>query len=88
MQWFSVVSNSANAVSGLSNIKLFEGSTLLGSAQNLLAFPSVPGGTSCSRISPLIIQNGTSVTLTIMRISLLPRAVRLIWESAEEQVLP
>jgi hypothetical protein len=67
MQWFSVVSNSANAVRGLSNIKLFEGSTLLGSAQNLLANPSVPGGyVNVPESIPLIIQNGTSVTLTIM----------------------
>jgi hypothetical protein len=67
MQWFSVVSNSANAVSGISNIKLFEGPTLLGSAQNLLAFPSVSGGyVNVSESAPLIIQNGTSVTLTIV----------------------
>jgi peptidoglycan hydrolase-like protein with peptidoglycan-binding domain len=66
-QWFSVVSNAANAVSGLSNIKIFEGGNLLGTVSNLLPLASAPGGyANVPESAPVVITNGQSVTLTLM----------------------
>jgi hypothetical protein len=66
-QWFSVVSNSANAVSGLSNIRIFNGATLLGTASKLQANPSVPGGyVNVPESIPVTLTSGSSVVLTLV----------------------
>jgi len=67
-QWFSVVSNSANALSGLSNIRIFKGSTLLGTAQSLQPYASgAPGGyVNVPESTPVTLTSGTSVVLTLV----------------------
>jgi peptidoglycan hydrolase-like protein with peptidoglycan-binding domain len=66
-QWFSVVSNSTNAVNDLSNIEIYSGPTLLGSAQTLLPFPSTPGGYVNVPVSPALgVIDGESSVLTLV----------------------
>lgn len=67
LQSLSVVTNNAATMSALSNIKIYNGSTLLGSVAGLTPNPSVSGSSVNIFLSPsLALASGQSVALTIV----------------------
>jgi hypothetical protein len=68
VQSLSAVSDSASAVSGLSNIKIYSNDgSLWGGASSLQAFPSAQGGyVNISGSVPIALTSGSSVILTLV----------------------
>jgi len=68
LQFLSLVTNSANAVSGLSNFALYNGATIVGSTTvAMTSNPSVPGGyVNISFTSPIVLASGQSMTLALV----------------------
>jgi len=66
IQALTPVSNDANAVNGLADIAIYQGSTEIGFSTGLTPNPSVPGGyTNITLRSPITLTSGQSITVTL-----------------------